>query len=84
MNTRHPNNPGLWLNPTRLGMAKGDAYDDVGDPWRFCKTHQQWFGGYCSDCHPTMDKCVTIGATVVAIVTIILFIGFVFALCSSV
>jgi len=65
MNARHPDHPGLWLNKSRPNTPDADGYDNIGDPWWFCKNHQEWWNGYCSGCNPIMHKFVYIGAIVI-------------------
>lgn len=78
---RHPDHPGLWLNKSRINVTDADGYDDFGDPWWYCSIHAQWWNGYCTGCHPIMDRSVKIGSGIIASAIIV---GLVFLLSKAI
>lgn len=50
----------------RSNSIGAHSYDSIGDPWWYCREHDQWWSDYCPGCHPKLDRAVRIGAAITA------------------
>lgn len=57
--------------------------DSIGDGWLFCEKHNEWYleyGGFCSGCYPKLELWTKISASIIALIFVGLFFGFLFYL----